>query len=351
MTRIAIHHTEGSFSDRWMEYCGAHGIPYEVTSAYDSDILRRLAAFDAFLWHWSHGVPQDLLMARHVIMAAERMGLAVFPNTATCWHFDDKVAQKYLLEAVGAPLVPTWVFYDLDTALAWIDGATFPKVFKLRRGAGSRNVRLVQTASEARRLAKKAFGRGYKPLGPYLGDAPTRIRKAQRRGDVCGALKRVPRGLLAMYRSNFQIGREKGYAYFQDFAPGNRFDTRVTVVGRRAFGFTRNVRPNDFRASGSGSIDYDTKRIDPRCVSIAFDVTAKVGAQSLAFDFVAGGTGGPVIVEVSYAYLASAVHDCAGHWDPELGWVEGHVWPQDAILEDLLAGVGAEATSRRGQAR
>ena len=349
MMRIAIHHTEGSFSDRWMEYCGAHGIPYEVTSAYDSDILRRLAAFDAFLWHWSHGVPQDLLMARHVIMAAERMGLAVFPNTATCWHFDDKVAQKYLLEAVGAPLVPTWVFYDLDAALAWIDRATFPKVFKLRRGAGSANVRLARSAHEAQRLARTAFGRGFRPLG-YLRNADVRLKRVARQRDWVGMLKRLPSSLAGTYRARQGMQREKGYLYFQEFVPNNRFDTRVTVIGRRAFGFTRNVRPNDFRASGSGSIDYDMKRIDPRCIRIAFDVAAKVGAQSLAFDFVAGGTGGPVIVEVSYAYLASAVHDCAGYWDPALGWVEGHVWPQDAILEDLLAGVGAEAASRRGHA-
>jgi len=348
--RIAIHPRKGSFSDRWMEYCGGHGIPCEVVSAYDSGVIRRLASFDAFLWHFAHGCARDLLMARHVIRAAEIIGLEVFPNTATCWHFDDKVAQKYLLEAVGAPLVPTYVFYDPDSALDWIGRTSFPKVFKLRRGAGSRNVRLVRTAGEASRLARKAFGAGFKPLGDYFGDVPTKARKARRRGDVWATLKRLPRSLLNMYHANFQIGRERGYVYFQDFVPGNRFDTRVTVIGRRAFGFTRNVRPNDFRASGSGSIEYDTGRVDLRCLRIAFEVAGKIGAQSTAFDFVAGESGGPRITEISYGYQAKAVYDCAGHWDPALAWVDGHIWPEDAILEDMMAAVCSLPTAAAGAA-
>ena len=39
----------------------------------------------------------------------------------------------------------------------------------------------------------------------------------------------------------------RGYVYFQDFIPDNQFDTRVTVIGNRAFAFIRKVRPGDFR--------------------------------------------------------------------------------------------------------
>lgn len=334
---LAIHHREGSFSDRWLEFCGERGIPHKAVDCYRSDILAELASCSGLLWHWYHGLSKDLLMARHVIQGAEMMGLKVFPNMATCWHFDDKVAQKYLLEAVGAPLAPTFVFYDLGDALRWIDKESFPKVLKLRRGAGARNVQLVHTAAEARRLARRAFGAGFKPVGGPFADAATRFQNVRRRGDVWGAIKRLPRSLLNVYRSNAQIGRERGYIYFQEFMPGNTFDTRITVIGRRAFGFTRNVRPDDFRASGSGSIEYDLKRVSLDCVRIAFDVSRKTGSQSMAFDFVLNPDGRQRIVEVSYGYLASAVYACEGYWDEGLAWHEGHVWPQDAILEDLMA--------------
>jgi hypothetical protein len=131
--------------------------------------------------------------------------------------------------------------------------------------------------------------------------------------------------------------REQGYIYIQEFVPGNEFDTRVTVIGGRAFAFTRNVRPDDFRASGSGSISYDSRRIDMQCVQIAQRVTRRIGSQSCAFDFVRGVDGAQQILEVSYGYVASAVHACEGFWDERLEWHQGHVWPQDAILDDLLS--------------
>jgi len=333
---VAVHHRPGSFSDRWLEYCSGHGIPSKVVDCYQSDIISQLTGAQALLWHWTHGSFQDLLMARHVIMGAEALGLKVFPNTPTCWHFDDKVAQKYLLEAVGAPLVPTHVFYTLEDALAWVRSTTYPKVFKLRRGAGSSNVRLVRKPGEMERLARKCFGRGFSPTPSFTSDASTRVSKVRRRGDLVGALKRAPKSLLRSFRLRAEMLPEKGYLYCQDFIAGNAYDIRVTVIGNRAFGFTRNVRPNDFRASGSGSIDYDLKRVDPECVRIAHEVARKVGTQSMAFDFLLD-AGRPVIVEVSYCYMAAAVQKCVGYWDDRLNWHEGNVWPQDAIIEDLLA--------------
>jgi len=298
--RVAIHNRTGSFSEQWRDYCDQQGIDYTMVDCCRTDIMSQLRSFDALLFHWHHEIPQNTLIARHVIWAAETAGLEVFPNIATCWSYDDKLSQKYLLEAIGAPLVPTHVFFDCRIAFDWIDHTSFPKVFKLRKGAGARNVRLV------------------------------------RRVDLWGKLRRLPQSLMNIYQSNKFLGRERGYVYFQDFVPDNSYDTRITVIGDRAFGFTRNVRENDFRASGSGSIDYDFGRIDPECVRVAFEAARKLSAQSTAFDFVCNTKGQPKIVEISYCYQAEAVHRCQGHWDSRLEWHEGQVWPQDAILKDLL---------------
>src|SRR5690242_4002530 len=114
---LAIHHRERSFSDRWSEYCEQHRIPYILTNCLATDILERLSSVDGLLWHWSHYDQREQLVARHVIQAAEASSILVFPSTATCWHFDDKIAQKYALEAIKAPLVKTYVFYDRSEAL------------------------------------------------------------------------------------------------------------------------------------------------------------------------------------------------------------------------------------------
>ena len=43
----------------------------------------------------------------------------------------------------------------------WIATATWPKVFKLRCGAGSSNVKLVRSRSEAEAFCTTAFNRGF----------------------------------------------------------------------------------------------------------------------------------------------------------------------------------------------
>jgi glutathione synthase/RimK-type ligase-like ATP-grasp enzyme len=338
--RLAIHHREGSFSQRWMGYCEEHHIPYRRVCCYDSDIVRQLTEVDALLWHWVHYVAQDVVMARELTRVCELMGLKVFPDHATAWHYDDKIAQKYLLESVSAPCVPTYVFYDRDTAMQWIERASYPLVFKLRRGSGSQNVHKVDSLAEARRLARRAFGKGFVPVkdvGDFVRQMGPLAKRAWRMGNLGAAARKLPTVLSDILVRQRVVGRESGYLYLQDFLPNNLYDTRITVIGNRAFGFTRGVRDSDFRASGSGRICHDVGKIDLRCVSSAFEVARKLKAKSIAFDFVMDREKQPRILEISYCYQAKAVYDCAGQWDEGLNWREGHMWPQDAILMDVLA--------------
>ncbi len=334
--RIAIHHRPGSFSDRWMEYCQEEGIHYELVNCYDSRIMKQLQSYDALLWHWHQNDTHAILFARQFITSLQNMDIQVFPDINTCWHFDDKVGQKYLLESINAPLVSSYVFYDRDNALKWIDQTDFPKVFKLRGGAGSMNVRLVPSRREARRLCGRAFGRGFPAVAGSFADARTRVHKTKSSREFWNKLRRVPNTLVKNLRLRRAMARQKGYLYFQDFVPANSHDTRVTVIGNRAFAFRRAVREHDFRASGSGQIDYTMSAIDLRCVQIAHEVAQRLSAQSIAFDFVMAQDSTPKIVEVSYCYKPEAVHACPGHWDRNLNWHEGNTRPQDAILQDIL---------------
>jgi hypothetical protein len=336
-SQLAIHHRQGSYSDRWIEYCEEHGIAYKVVNCLASDIIQQLAHASGLLWHWTLNDPSEQLIARQILLAVEAMGLPVFPNTSSCWHYNDKIGQKYLLETIDAPLVPTHVFYHLPDALCWIEKASFPKVFKLSKGGGSTNVRFVRNAREACWLAKRAMTRGFLPIAGYTQDVQKRFRVARKRGDLFSALRRMPAVLAKIRQMNRDVGRERGYVYFQDFVPGNDFDTRITIIGDRAFGFTRNVRPGDFRASGSGDINYDVSQINIQCVRNAFEVAQKIRSQSLAFDFVLDEKRRPLILEVSYCYDPRAVHACQGHWDEQLNWHPGHMWPQDAIITDFIA--------------
>ncbi len=270
------------------------------------------------------------------------MGLVTFPDDATCWHFDDKIAQKYALEAIGAPLVPTWVFLDARSAREFLETTTYPKVFKLRRGSGSRNVRLLADLEEARKTLDKAFGAGFTPSGSLRNEA-WKFANSWRIGRFKELIQSLPAKIKRRRELDQRLGKESGYLYLQEFVPDNAFDTRITVIGKRAFGFTRGVRPGDFRASGSGRIEYDRSRIREAAVQTAFDVAQSLGAASICFDFVDDKTSQPRIVEISYGYESVPVHDCPGHWTPDLEWIEGHTWPEDAILDDVLERIEARA--------
>ena len=343
--RIAVHARAGSFSERWVEYCDQRGLPFQVVDCRDSGIISKLRGFDLLLWHWHQNQPTDRLIARHVIRAAETMGLLAFPDTATCWSYDDKIAQKYQLESVGAPLARTEALYEKETALKWSRSAVYPLVFKLRCGAGSSNVKLLKGPDDAAKVIEQAFNRGFPFRPPHLSEVMDNLKKSRRIPsgatsvglDPIGKIRRFLRRTADARRLGRLMGDEIGYALMQEFLTDNYFDTRITVIGRRAFGFTRNVRRGDWRASGSGDISYEASRIDPRCVALAFDAADKLGCASIAIDFVRAGDGDPRILEISYCYDAEAVYECPGHWGPDLVWNPGHFHPQDAILEDLIA--------------
>lgn len=338
--QLAIHHRPGSFSDRWIAYCEKKSIPYKLVNAFDSDIVEQLSDCDAFMWHHHHAVYKDVVAAKKILFALEHAGIKVFPDFKTGWHFDDKVAQKYLLEAIGAPLVPSYVFYDKQEALEWINNTKFPKVFKLKGGAGSTNVRLVNNKREAKKIVSRAFGKGVSHNN-LISIMKESFRKYRRRDlNYKGLLSALLTTFKAKLLYRFDA-RDIGYVYFQDFMPNNKFDVRVLVSGGvKAAGFKRYVRKGDFRASGSGEISY--LDIDEYLVKISFSISRKLGLESVAFDFVYNEAGEPMIVEMSYGYVLGLIEKAPGYWDSELVWHDGQFQPQDEIMKSLMEKV-AEA--------
>lgn len=336
--RIAIHNRVNSFSDRWIEYCNYRKLDFEIVDALRPDVVKFLKKFDFFLWHWHHLNYSDTIAARYIINSVEGFGVKVFPDTKTSWTFDNKIAQKYTLEAIGAPFVPTYVFFNERDALDWAKTTTWPKVFKLSKGASSKNVRLVQCARDAYKIIRTAFHYGFSASGGRVSDTLIRLASATERKNVdwLGKILRFPQTMRKIYVMRKFFGREIGYVYFQDFIPNNSYDIRITVIGDRAFAFTRDVRDKDFRASGSGKINYERYRIPMECIRISFGVAKKLSCQTIAFDFVINCDGKPLILETSYAFNANAIYDCGGYWDSSCGWNKGSIWPQDAIIDDLL---------------
>ena len=333
--KIAIHGQQGSFSDRWITYCNNQSIDYKIVDCYATNIISQLEDCDALMWHHNHGNYKDVLFAKQLIYSLEQGGKKTFPDFKTCWHFDDKVGQKYLFESIGAPLVPSYVFYTKEEATQWINQAIFPKVFKLRGGAGSANVKLIKTAKKAHRLNSKAFGKGFSQFD-RIGYFKDRLNKYRSGKDsLLGVIKGIGRLIIRTEFSELH-GREKGYIYFQDFIPENQFDIRVIVIAEKAFAIKRMVRKDDFRASGSGNIFYQKELFTRQTIDLAFQLTNKLQSQCAAFDFVYDKSGNPLVIELSYGFSTTGYDRCEGYWDKSLQFHEEAFTPQDWMVETLL---------------
>jgi glutathione synthase/RimK-type ligase-like ATP-grasp enzyme len=286
------------------------------------------------MWHFNQSNPKDVLFAKQLIFSLESTEKKVFPDFHTSWHFDDKVGQKYLLEAIGAPIVPSYVFYDKQKALEWIDQTTFPKVFKLRRGAGSAHVKLVKNKSDAQKLVYKAFSKGFSQYDKVanLKDRWYKYRKGKT------GFWNVAKGILRFAKTTKFAkiaGNEKGYIYFQDFISNNNFDIRVIVIGDKSFAIKRMTREGDFRASGSGHVLFDKSNFDEDLIRLSFTLADKIHSQCLAIDYVFENEK-PLIVEISYGFIKEVYYKCEGYWDNDLNWHEGPFDAQGWMVESLL---------------
>lgn len=331
---IAIHEASGGFSERWIKYCNIYGIPYKTVNCYDTDIINQLSGCTVLMWQFYQGSFKDYLMAKTIMYALEHSGLRTFPDFKTAWHFDDKVGQKYLLEAIGAPLAKTWVFYEKKTALSWASLTEYPKVMKLRCGSGSQNVELVKSPYQARRLINKAFGKGFSTYNAF-GSILDRWRfYKQKKARFIDLIEGFARIILSTPYARLH-GRERGYIYFQEYISNNDSDTRVVVVDDKAFAIKRMVREGDFRASGSGTIIYAKELIDENTVKLSFEVASKLESKCVAFDFVYKGHD-PIIVEISYGFTPQGYEQCPGYWDIKLRWHAGKFDPYGWMIQSVL---------------
>lgn len=335
-----VHHNgeRQSYSGRWMELARDMDVEAVPVDVFAPDIIDTVATCDAFMWRYDPSAHPRLFADRLLYAIEEGLGLPVFPSLGSRWHFEDKVGQSYFLTAAGIPIPATTVSWTREDAIRFCDGATYPFVLKLATGYQASNVRLVRSRAEALFYVDQLFSHGAIALGYRPASRPRLLLRRMRAAtELFGG--RNP------YGPTPHADLQYGYFFVQEFLPDNPFDVRVTVTGNRASVFRRFNRPGDFRASGSGNIDWDPSQVAEDAVRLGYRVAKESGSQTITVD-VLRRKGEPVIIELGLAYASWCVRDCPGHWElhgePESGsleWVEGSLEPADAIFTDFVAQV------------
>lgn len=330
--KIAIHYREGGYAKRWVEYCRENKINYKLVNCYSNNIISDLEDIDLLLCHFHRFEFKNGKIAESILTIAEHKGITVFPNKMTRISFDEKIIQKYLLESVNAPFPNTFVSFNKEESKLWLLNQKASLVFKLSKGAGSKNVMLVNN-SEAERLVDKMFSKGMSAFKAAVNSNFKRPIKDLIYNYYRYFTARIP---LARVK-NLLVGREFHYSYFQEFLPENDHDIRIVVIGDKAIGLKRLVAKNSFKASGSGLILYDNQLIPIECISKAFKVQKELDFQCMAYDFVLHPTNGYQIVEICYGVAARAYDNCPGYWTSDLKWnIENKMAIEDLIIKSIL---------------
>ena len=314
-----------------LDFNGIENIRLNVNNP---DFWSKVEKLDLFIYHWIGTYNHHQLAPILLHIVEDVLKVKCFPNSVTCWHYDDKVRESYLLERYKFPIVPSWTFWDKKSATDWLQNAEFPLVFKLKGGASSVNVVLVKDKRYAKRLVNEMFGKGI-----ISGFVPGTFSLRVKDEGFFQMSKRLIRKILEdtglKDKSPLEIVH-RNYIYFQKFLPSNNFDTRVTIIGKRAFGARRYNRKGDFRASGSGLADFHHNDIDNQCIKIAFKISKKLNFQTMSYDFLYDENNQPLVSEISYTSPDWSVFSSPGYWDENLEFHEGRLWPQYCILSDLL---------------
>jgi glutathione synthase/RimK-type ligase-like ATP-grasp enzyme len=305
-------------------------LEYALVNLERHDWIQSVASYDAVIWQPKYMGPRSASYVKEKIYFLEHyLGKLVVPSFNTVWHFESKIAQSYLFAVHTVPTPDTIVTFDYQDALACLETAHPPFVFKESHGAASQNVRLVRERSAARRIIDQLL-------------CQQRWNAVKSR--YASTIRRLWAGvftpwLWAKVRQKLLGDERTGVVYWQVFVPGNEADLRITVIGDRyAYGFWRNNRPNDFRASGSGRIDYQ-RPIPEAPLRYCLSLNQRLGFDSMAYDILFT-QDRFVINEMSYAYLDSAIFRASGYYELDgttaLTFREGHVWPEDLWVEWTL---------------
>ena len=327
-----------AWSAEWLAACVEGGINHDLIDWRAMDSFDRLLKYDKVLWHFSHYSAGEMAFARSLLFALDVAGCDTFPGFSDSWHFDDKIAQAFLLKACEAPTPRNYTLLSPNAVEDWIrQVGIFPVVAKLRVGSGSNNVILINNSTRLRRYARQMFSRGMNSAPNPFFKVSSNLRSSRNFSDVLRRMRRAPEFLYTLANAR-ALPREKGYVYLQEFIPGACYDIKVVVVGSKLSFIGRHTREDDFRASGGGDLFYDRIIMTPNIIEAAFKVAEAMRSRCVGMDFVVDPrTQELYVVEISYGFSHTALLASGGYYDRSGCWHEIPLNAPREILQIMLA--------------
>lgn len=224
----------------------------------------------------------------NLVSALELKGATVIPKAMFLRAHENKV----FMEQLRKVLLPA----ELQTIQARTFGAleelkqalkeksiTLPTVIKTASGAMSKGVYLAKTEKELLKLAKK--------ISSTL--------------DIKRNLKEKAR--IKKHKGYLPESQHQGKFILQPFIPNLTCDWKLLIYGNKIFILQRNIKDNDFRASGSG-YNYKAGGVSGfplEFLDFAYDFFQRLQLPNLSLDFAFDGKN-PYIIEFQALYFGTS---------------------------------------------
>lgn len=241
-----------------------------------------------------------------ILLALEIRGAKLVPAFRYFRAHHNKVFMELLRKVMPSAVIArpasrvygTYEDYERDLKMQ----ALFtPCVFKLAAGAQGKAVCLLRTSQQLRNVVRrKTFS-----LNPYY-----------------WFVRHVKPLLPGLYPNYRPTSNHRQKFIVQEYVADLKGDFKVLVFGRKIYVLAREVRPGDFRASGSGRFTYP-EDVPKQLLDYAWNVFRHFGVPFISLD-VASRDGDFYLLEFQFVHFGCYTLERSPHWYEyhEDGWIK-----------------------------
>ncbi|WP_299119781.1 hypothetical protein [uncultured Winogradskyella sp.] len=223
---VESKYTVGILKEKWylhsnyIKACNELKISYTVIDFFSKDWFNQLKS-----------KPIDFLIARPSVqytpwkdmfdnrlkLLKDNFNVPIYPNYDELWIWESKLRTLDWLKVNELPHPNSYIFYDIKELTEFASKCSYPIVYKASSGSGASGVKILNSPSQLKSVAKKAFNSG-----------------------------------IRSYRKH-KLDKEHGSVILQDYL-NNVKEWRIIRIGDYYFGFEK-IKNGEFH-SGSQNFGY-----------------------------------------------------------------------------------------------
>ncbi len=277
----------------YIEACKELNVEYEIIDILSDDYIFKVQESDAdgFLCHPPCMIPeQKNIYDERLYFVNKVLGRSIYPSYEELFIYENKRNLSDLLKIINVEHPTTRVFCRKEDAMAYIEHAEYPLVFKSKIGASASGVDIVKNKRYARRLVNKSFGR----IHPLLTLGHVRFMK----------LRGIPLPVFGMLQSQYVI--------IQDYHE-IKWEWRIIKIGNFFSGHQKLLKGKF--ASGSNLVGW----VNPpeSLLRLVNEISIKRRYHSIAVDIFETKDGKFLVNEIqsmfgSYLHYQMKINDIPG---------------------------------------